>query len=315
MKIVLTDSITVTKGDVDLGVFEKYGEVVYYDITPPEKVAERIKDADAVLCNKTLITKEAMESAKKLKYIGILATGYNNVDMEEANRRGITVCNAGSYSTDAVSQQVFAYILNHYNKVSKYADFVNKGGWQESETFAAIAFRTRELAGKKLGIIGYGSIGQKVAQIANAFSMQVLIYTRTPKKDSTVEFVDLDTLLKESDIVTVHCPLNKQSENMFDRETFSKMKTGAYFINTSRGGVLEEDALKDALLCGKLSGAAIDVLNTEPQDKESMLIRLPNLTVTPHIAWAAVESRIRLLNIVEDNLKNYIAGTPKNVVK
>ena len=315
MKIVLTDCKTVTRGDIDLSVFDSFGETEYYDLTPPDKLIQRIKDADVIICNKTVISAEVMEAAKNLKYIGLFATGFNNIDIDYANKRGITVCNAGSYSTGAVAQQVFAYILNHYNRVSEYNDFVNKGGWKESETFSPFIYKMQELAGKKIGIIGYGSIGKEVAKIANAFSMEVLAYKRTPAEDETVKFTDIDTLVKESDIVTVHCPLNKQSEKMFDSEMFGKFKDGAYFINTARGGVVDEDALKQALLSGKLSGAAIDVLSAEPMQQSCELINLPGLTVTPHVAWAPLETRKRLLSIVTDNLKCFIKGTPKNVIK
>lgn len=314
MKIVLTDCKTVTRDDINLKVFDEIGETVYYDLTPPEKLAGRIADADAVICNKTVISAEIMAQAKNLKYIGLFATGFNNIDVDYAAQHGITVCNAGSYSTNVVAQQVFAYILNHYNRVSEYNDFVNDGGWKNSETFSPFVFKMQELAGKKIGIVGYGSIGREVAKIANAFSMDVLAYARTPKTDSTVTFTDLDTLVRTSDIVTVHCPLNKDSENMFDEAMFEKFKDGAYFINTARGGVLVESALKKALLCGKLSGAAVDVLATEPMREDCELINLPGLTITPHVAWAPVETRQRLLDIVTDNLTSFLEGNPKNKV-
>lgn len=314
MKIVLTDCKTVTRGDIDLSVFDKFGETVYYELTPPEKLVERIKDADAVICNKTVISAETMKAAKNLKYIGLFATGFNNIDTEYAKENGITVCNAGSYSTAAVAQYVFACILGNANKVKEYTDFVNGGGWKNSETFSPFVFATQELMGKKIGIIGYGSIGKEVAKIAKAFSMEVLVYTRTPQVDGTVTFTDIDTLVKESDIVSVHCPLNKQTEKMFDEKMFSKMKDGAYFINASRGGVIVESALKEALLSGKLSGAAIDVLTVEPMSEDCELVNLPGLTITPHIAWAPVETRERLLGIVTDNLKSFMEGNPKNVV-
>lgn len=315
MKIVLTDCKTVTKDDLDLSVFDSIGETIYYDLTPADKLVERIADADAVICNKTVITGEVMASAKNLKYIGLFATGYNNIDVEYANAHGITVCNAGSYSTNAVAQQVFAYILNHTNKVADYTEFVNSGGWKNSKTFSPFIYKMQELMGKKIGIVGYGSIGKEVAKIANAFSMEVLAYKRNPITDNTVKFVDLDTLVSESDFITVHCPLNRESEKMFDEKMFAKFKDGAYFINTARGGVIDETALKDALVSGKLSGAAIDVLETEPMQQECELINLPGLSVTPHVAWAPIETRKRLLGIVTDNLNSFISGTPKNVVK
>ena len=315
MKIVLTDCKTVTRGDIDLSVFDSIGETVYYDLTPADKLIERIADADAVICNKTIISAEVMASAKNLKYIGLFATGFNNIDVEYANSHGITVCNAGSYSTNAVAQHAFACILNHTNRVADYTAFVNGGGWQNSETFSPFIYRMMELSGRKIGIVGYGSIGREVAKIAKAFSMEVLAYKRNPVSEEGVKFVDLDTLVSESDFVTVHCPLNKESEKMFNDELFAKFKDGAFFVNTARGGVVDESALKKALVSGKLSGAAIDVLTTEPMPQDCELINLPGLSVTPHIAWAPVETRQRLLGIVTDNLTSFIAGTPKNIVK
>ncbi len=315
MKIVLTDCKTVTRGDLDLTVFDTVGDTTYCDLVYGDELIEKVKDAEAIICNKSLITKEVMESAKNLKYIGIFATGYNNIDMDSAKERGITVCNAGSYSTKAVAQQVFAYILNHYNKPAEYTDFVNNGGWKNSKTFSPFVFDMHELCGKTIGIVGYGTIGKEVAKIAKAFSMNIIAYKRTPSQEEGVRFSGLETLVSESDIVTVHCPLNKESEKMFDQNLFDKFKKGAYFINTARGGVMDETALKNALLSEQLSGAAIDVLSTEPMREDCELINLPGLTITPHVAWAPIETRKRLLDIVIDNIKSFQAGVPKNVVK
>jgi len=247
MKIVITDAVTVTNGDLDLTVLEEFGELTVRQLTPKEEVCDAIKDCDILLCNKTRIGREEMEAAPKLKYIGLFATGYNNIDTEEARKRGITVCNAGTYSSEAVSQQVFAFILAHYSKVSKFSDYVREGGWINSKTFCGMVYPTYELCGKTIGIIGYGAIGKTVARIANAFGMKVLVYTRTQKQDGTVEFTDLNTLLANSDIVTVHCPLNPQSAGMFDLAAFKKMKNTALFINTPRGGTVVEQDLRYAL--------------------------------------------------------------------
>lgn len=317
MKIVLTDAQTVTNGDLDLSVFEKYGEVVRYALTNHEEAKERLRDADAVLLNKTVMDAEVLSCAPKLKYIGIFATGYNMIDLEYCRAHGITVCNAGSYSTDAVAQTVFAFLLNHYSRVSDYTAFVNDGGWMNSPSFSPFVFPTMELAGKTLGIIGYGSIGHKVAEIARAFSMRVLVlphHKKDVETDGLVTFTDFDTLLAQSDAVTCHCPLNAESKGMFDAAAFAKMKDGAYFINTSRGGVVIETALRDALESGHLSGAGIDVLTTEPMARDCVLYRAKNLTVTPHVAWAPYETRVRLLSIVEDNLKNFLDGHPTHVI-
>jgi len=204
--------------------------------------------------------------------------------------------------------------LNHYSKISDYSSFVNNGGWQKSSNFSVLCYPTDELAGKTIGIIGYGSIGKRVEAIAKAFEMKPLVYTRTPKENGFTNFVDLDYLLANSDIVTLHCPLNSQSEKLFNKTTFAKMRKGAYFINTARGGIVEEEALKDALLCGHLSGAAIDVLSSEPMREDCVLMGVKNLVITPHTAWAPLATRLRLLDIVEDNIDSFLKDNPKNVV-
>ena len=315
MKILIADCATLAQNnDLDITVFEKYGDVVYNKNISRSELLNTVHEYDMILCNKTIIDRVVIESAKKLKFIGLLATGYNNIDVTAAKESGITVCNAGSYSTSAVAQQVFAYILNHYNAVNRYNDFVQNGGWQQSPTFSVLCFPTDELKDKTIGIIGYGSIGKRVAEIALAFEMNVLVYTRTPKSDNRVRFTSLDELLKNSDIITPHCPLNEQSKEMFNKETFSKMKDRAFFINTARGGIINEQDLAEALKSGKLSGAAIDVLNHEPMSKDCVLKGVPNLIITPHTAWAPLETRKRLLGIVEDNIKAFLNGTPKNKV-
>lgn len=317
MKIVLTDAQTVTNGDLDLSVFEKYGEVVRYSLTNRAESMKRLADADAVLLNKTVLDREVLSCAPRLRYIGIFATGYNMIDLDCCRERGITVSNAGSYSTDAVAQTVFAFLLHHYSKAAQYSAFVSEGGWMNSPSFSPFVFPTMELAGKTLGIIGYGAIGHKVAEIAHAFSMRVLVLPHKKpdtESDGLVTFTDFDTLLASSDAVTCHCPLNDESRGMFNAEAFSKMKRGAYFINTSRGGVVVEEALRDALETEHLAGAGIDVLTTEPMAQDCVLYRAKNLTVTPHVAWAPYETRVRLLSIVEENLKNFLEGHPTHVI-
>ena len=315
MKLLLTDCGTLSSnGDLPLEVFEKYGEVTYNHITSSEELLSGKYNPDIILCNKTPITKEVMESMPNLKYIGLFATGFNNIDIDAAKELGITVCNAGSYSTSAVAQQTFAYILSHYNSVEKLDASVKRGDWINSPTFSMLCHPTDELMNKTIGIIGFGSIGKRVAEIAKAFQMNVLVYTRTPKQAEGVSFVTLEELYKMSDIVTVHCPLNEQSQKMFNRNAFSKMKNGALFINTARGGVVDEKALFEALESGKLSGAAVDVLEYEPMKSDCVLLKAKNIIITPHTAWAPVTTRKRLLNIVCDNIDNYLIGTPKNVI-
>ena len=314
MKIVVTDAQTITKGDISLDFLNKYGETEIYPLTSKEEIAERIKDAEAVICNKTPLNRDNLSGAEKLKYIGLFATGYNNIDIEYCNEKGITVCNAGSYSTNAVAQHTFALILEHFTRVGKYNDFVQQGGWKNSPTFSPFVYNINELYGKTIGIVGYGSIGKAVGKIAHAFGMNILAYSRNFKEVENGEFCSLDALLKNSDIVTVHCPLNKDSEKMFTRETFNKMKKGAFFVNTSRGGVLCEEDLKEALESGQLSGAGIDVLETEPMKEDCCLLNVKNCIITPHIAWAHYETRIRLMEIVENNIKSFIEGNPVNKV-
>lgn len=315
MKILIADCATlVQNNDLSLDVFAKFGEVICNPNISREELLETVHNYDMILCNKTVIDKIVIEKATKLKYIGLFATGYNNIDTSAARERGITVCNAGSYSTSAVAQQVFAYILNHYNKINTYNDFVQSGGWQQSPAFSVLCYPTDELCGKTLGIVGYGSIGKRVAEIAIAFEMKVLVYTRTPKSDKNVTFVTFDELLSKSDVITAHCPLNPQSREIFNSNAFSKMRDGAYFINTARGGIVNELDLANALKSGKLSGAAIDVLSHEPMTPDCMLKGIPNLIITPHTAWAPLTTRQRLLKIVENNIISFLKGTPQNVV-
>lgn len=314
MKIVITDAMTVTQGDVDINIFSKYGELCIYDNTLPEETAERVKDADIVLCNKTVFNKEVLEQAKNLKLIALFATGYNNIDTEYCHANGITVCNAGSYSTDAVAQHTFALILEHYSRVGDYNRFVSDGGWSASPMFSPFIFPTDELCGKTIGIIGYGSIGQKTAEIAKAFGMNVLVYTRT-KKYEGVCYSDLDTLMSSSDIISIHCPLTKDTEKLITYERLCMCKPNALYINTARGGVNDENGLARALIEGKIAAACVDVLTLEPQRKDCVLNSdVPNLILTPHVAWAPLSTRIRLMGIVDNNIKAFLEGNPINAV-
>lgn len=317
MNIVITDAQTITNGDLDLSVFEKYGNLTVYPLTSYEETKERIADADAVLLNKTLMDKETLSLATHLKYIGIFATGFNMIDLDYCREHGITVCNAGSYSTDAVAQTVFGFLLNHFSRTADYDRFVKDGGWMASDSFSPFVFPTAELAGKTMGIFGYGAIGRRVASIAKAFGMNVIATPhRAPDAttDGVVNFVDFDTLLSSSDVLTIHCPLNAETRELFDAAAFAKCKKGMYFINTSRGGVLVEPALRDALESGHLSGAGIDVLTIEPMQRDCVLYGAKNITFTPHVGWAPYETRLRLLSIVEDNLSSFLNGTPKHVI-
>lgn len=318
MKIVITDAKTVTKGDIDLSVLEAFGEVIAYPLTPSSQLIERIGDADAVICNKSQITREVIEACPNLHYIGLFATGYNNIDVVVAREHGVTVCNAGSYSTSSVAQQVFAFILHHTTNVAGYDRFVQDGHWMKSETFSPFVFDMCELQGKTLGIFGFGSIGKAVAQIANAFGMRVIVTTRTERESDKerygIAYVSFEELLSESDFITVHCPLTKETTGVFNAQTFAKMKKTCYFVNTSRGAVLDESALAEAVSTKMIAGAGIDVLSVEPMQSDCPLFGVDGITITPHVAWAPYETRKRLLGIVCDNIQCYLDGTPKNVV-
>lgn len=315
MKLLLTDCSTLkSNNDLSLEIFNKFGEVAKYDNINRTELLEAVTDADIILCNKTVIDKEVFGNAKKLKYIGLFATGYNNIDITEAKNRNIPVCNAGSYSTNAVAQQVIGYILMHYTKIPECNQFVANGGWKVSPTFSSLAFTGDEVYGKILGIIGFGSIGRAVKKAAEGLGMNVIVNTRTIRNKNEADFVDLDTLLKTSDIITVHCPLTEESTDMFNEAAFNKCKDGAFFINTARGGVVDETALFNALKSGKLSGAAVDVLKHEPMSKNCPLFGAPNIIITPHTAWAPLSTRKRLLGIVADNITAFLNGTPQNNV-
>ena len=312
MKIVLTDAQTVLDNLVNADILKQFGEVEEYGLLRYDEVAEKIADADMVVCNKTLLDKNTLRLAKNLKYIGLFATGYNNIDIDYCKAHNIAVCNAGSYSTNAVAQHTFALILEHFNNTSNYNKYVQDGRWKRSKTFSPFVYPLSELAGKTLGIVGFGNIGRAVAKIANAFEMRVIAYNRSEKQADGVEFVGFETLLEQSDIVSVHCPLNSKSENMFDKNAFAKMKKGALFVNTARGGVMVEQDLFDELQSGHLGGAAIDTLKVEPMEENCILMGAKNCIMTPHIAWAPVETRVRLMNIVADNIRAFLNGTPQN---
>ena len=314
MKIVLTDAQTVVDEAVTAEPLNEFGEIVQHGLLKYDEVAEAIKDADMVIVNKTVMDAGSLRLAKELRYIGLFATGYNNIDIDYCRTHGITVCNAGSYSTEAVAQHTFALILEHFNTTARYNDYVQDGKWKRSPTFSPFVYPLNELSGKTIGIVGLGAIGQRVAGIARAFGMEVVAYSRSKRDIAGVRQVDFDTLLKESDIVTVHCPLNADSERMFNRETFGKMKKGALFVNTARGGVVVENDLKEALESGYLGGAGIDVLTVEPMVEDCVLMGVKNCIITPHIAWAPLETRKRLMGIVCDNIRGFLNGTPQNVV-
>ena len=317
MKIVILDKKTVTLGEVSLEELNALGDVTAYDLTEPHEIPQHIGDADAVLCNKSPLTREVFESCKNLKYIGLFATGYNNVDMAAAADHGITVCNAGEYSTMAVAQHVFALILELYSRTGDFNASVQKGDWVNSHTFSYFRYPTYELSGRTLGILGFGSIGRAVAKIADAFGMNVLVSTRTVPEfgASAYEFVSREELFSRSDIVTLHCPLTTQTQGLVCKENLERMKDSAILINTARGGVVAESDLADALNSGRIAGAGVDVVATEPMRADNPLLGAKNCIITPHIAWAPRETRARLVSIVAENLKAFMNGNPVHVVK
>ncbi len=314
MKIVITDAQTVFDELVTTAPLRALGEVTEYGLLRYDEVAEKIADAEAVICNKTVLDAHSLRLAKKLRYIGLFATGYNNIDIDYCRAHGIAVCNAGSYSTNAVAQHTFALMLEAYNNTSRYNRYVHDGLWKCSATFSPFVYPLNELADKTLGIVGLGAIGQAVAKIANAFQMKVIGCNRSRREAEGVETVSFDELLRRSDIVTVHCPLNADSRDMFNRDAFAKMKNDALFINTARGGVVVEQDLYDALESGQIGMAAVDTIRVEPMEEDCILMNAQNCIMTPHIAWAPVETRERLIGIVADNIANFLAGHPTNRV-
>jgi glycerate dehydrogenase len=304
-------------GDVSYNDIEELSEsLTVYDLTPYDDdiIIERVKDAEILLCNKTPITRKVLESCKNLKYVGLFATGYNNIDIQASQELGITVCNAGEYSTNAVAQLVFAMILDHYSKVERYYQEVQNGNWITSKTFSYFPIDTYELSNKTISIIGYGSIGRRVSKVAEAFGMNVLINTRTTPSDCPYELVTLEEAFKRGDIVTLHCPLTDKTANLVCEKTLSLMKKDAILVNTSRGGTVNELDLANALKQGTIAKAYLDVLNQEPMSQDTPLLNAPNVVITPHVAWSPLETRQRLLGIVVDNVKNFLNGEPTNQV-
>lgn len=314
MRIVVLDAATVVGHGIDLDFLKEFGEVVAYDLTSPDEVIPRLQGADAVLCNKVRITAAVMESCPTLRYVGLFATGYNNIDVDYAAAHGVTVCNVPGYSTESVAQHTFALLLALTNRAHEYNATMAQGDWVRSRTFSCFPIPLTELCGKTIGIVGYGAIGRRVGDMARAFGMQVLVHGRRPIPNADVRQVPLEELLSHSDVVTLHCPLNADSEGMMDAAAFAMMKEGAIFINTARGGLVDESALRAALDSGHLLGAGVDVLQTEPMAADCPLLGAPNCIITPHIAWAGVEPRRRLMGVVAENLRHFIAGNPINRV-
>ncbi len=317
MKIVVLDGYTLNPGDLDWSEFEQLGELSVHERTPAELTVERSTGAQAIITNKTVISPEVMAQLPELKYIGVLATGYNVVDIEAARARGITVTNIPGYSTDSVAQLVFALLLELCHHTQEHSQAARAGRWTTSRDFCFWDFPLMELAGKTIGIIGFGSIGYQVARIAEAFGMNVLGHSRTRKEVSglkTFKWAGLDELLQASDVVTLHCPLTAENQGMINAERLSLMKRSALLINTARGPILNEADVAEALNGGRIAGAGLDVLSSEPPAADNPLLSAKNCIITPHIAWATREARLRLMGIASGNLKAFSEGEPVNVV-
>ena len=314
MKIVVLDGRGLNPGDLSYACLEEFGSVTVYQHTDtPAQAIARIGSSEIVLVNKVPITREILDACPNIRLICVLATGYNVVDCQACAQRGIPVTNVPAYGTAAVAQFTMALILELCHRVGLHNHSVHQGDWCRSETFCYWLTPQMELAGKTLGIIGYGRIGQAVGALARAFGMEVLAYH--PRRNLSGEpYVELDTLLERSDILSLHCPLFPETQHLINRETIAKMKDGAMLINTARGALVEESALAQALNAGKLRGAAVDVVSQEPMTPDNPLLSCKNCIITPHIAWAPVESRQRLLDCVVENIRSYLAGHPQNVV-
>jgi len=316
MKIVVLDAYTLNPGERRWEGLEELGEVVVHDRTAQLDVVRRAKDAEVVLTNKTILDGFILNLLPKLKYIGVLATGYNVVDLDVARQRGIVVTNIPAYSTQSVAQMAIAHLLNITQRVAHYAHEVHNGVWSAQPDFCYWNTPLIELAGKKIGIVGFGNTGQATAQIAEALGMEVWVYTSKPKKSLPKKYqkVTLNELFSACDVVSLHCPLTAENKEMVNSFRLSLMKQGAILINTSRGGLIDEKALEQALLSGKLLGAGLDVLSSEPVPNGNPLLKLKNCFITPHIAWATRESRMRLMNQAVENLKAWMEGRTINNV-
>lgn len=316
MKIVNLDGFALNPGDLSWDAIRQFGDLTVYDRTPDDLIAERIGDAEIVLLNKTPITAATLSACPSVKLICVLATGYNVVDCDAAKERGIPVCNVPAYGTAAVAQFAFALLLELCHAVGHHSTAVHSGRWCESKDFCFWDTPQMELAGKTMGIIGFGRIGRAVGSIAKAFGMNVLAYNRSrcPEGESIGQYADLDTLLAESDVVTLHCPLTPETQNLINAENLSKMKNGAILLNTARGPLLNEQAVAEALRSGKLRGAAVDVISREPMDKSNPLLGAPNCIITPHMAWAPVESRQRILDCTVRSIQGFLDRAPVNTV-
>jgi len=317
MKIVVLDGFTLNPGDLSWDGLRELGDVTVYDRTSSQEIVERSIDAEIILTNKTPITRETLERLPHLRYIGVLATGYNIVDIQAAKEREIIVTNIPNYSTYSVAQHTIALLLALFNQVQPHADAVKQGNWTTSLDFCFTVAPLTELYGKTIGVFGHGLIGQQVGRIATALGLKVLCVSRESSPTTSLygeNYVELDKFLAESDIISLHCPLTKDTEGFINRSTIARMKNQAFVLNTSRGGLIVEQDLADALFTGKIAGAGLDVLSTEPPRSDNPLINAKNCIITPHVAWASKEARSRLMTICMNNIQSYLQGDTINSV-
>ncbi|TET53635.1 MAG: D-2-hydroxyacid dehydrogenase [Anaerolineales bacterium] len=316
MKIVVLDGYAGNPGDLSWDGLKALGPCEIHDRTPPADVVARAADAEIVLTNKVVMSREVVSQLPKLAYIGVLATGYNVVDLVAARERGIAVTNVPAYSTESVVQMVFAHLLNLAQHVAEHSQTARKGRWEKSPDFAYWDYPLVELSGKTMGIVGFGRIGRAVARVALSFGMRVIAHTPHPEAPALqgIEFAALEKLFAESDVVSFHCPLKPETESLVNAERLALMKQSAFLINTSRGRVIDEQALADALNEGRIAGAGVDVLSTEPPAPDNPLLAAQNCYITPHIGWATVAARQRLLETVAANVRAFLEGRPQNVV-
>lgn len=316
MKIVILDAYAQNPGDLSWDFLSKYGETEIYDRTPADLIYERSADADILVTNKTPISAELIDRLPKLKFVATLSTGYNIVDVKKLAERGIPVSNIPAYSTHAVAQLVFSFMLEHCTHTALHSESVRRGDWSRNPDFTYHLTPLYELDGKTIGIIGLGKIGADVAKKANAFGMETLVYAPRRRADAPdyIRYVTLGELLEKSDFVTLHCPLTDETAGMVNRDFLSKMKNSAFLINTSRGGAVNSSDLADALNSGVIAGAGLDVMESEPPKPDDPLLTAKNCIITPHIAWAAFETRKRLMDIFEQNISAFISGSPINTV-
>jgi len=314
MKIVVLDGYSANPGDLSWQGLEQLGELTVYDRTKPDETVARAAGAEILLTNKVVINKETMAKLPCLKYIGVLATGYNVVDIEAARERGIVVTNVPAYSTESVAQMVFAHLLTVTNRTEHYATQNRQDRWSANPDFCYWDFPHMELAGKTFGIVGLGNIGQRVAQIALAFGMKVKAMTSKDSLPDGIEKASLEELLAESDVLSLHCPLTENTRHLMNDTTLRQMKPTAILINTGRGPLVDDQAVADALAEGRLAAFCADVLTEEPPKADNPLLKQPNAFTTPHIAWASTEARCRLIQVATDNVCSFLNGKPVNVV-